>query len=251
MHIGQDHKKQNLLTILWTVLFLFIFQQVASKIGGLVADMFSYEQIDKFGVFAWISIHHIMQMLLALVAILVCKKAVKVDFGFRLGNLRLGLKYVMVFTSIIFLYVLITYFIGYLSGSIQSYDYPLDVKNVVGSLGFQMFLSGTSEEILFRALPITLLISMFGDRQGLRIGRLQISPWVLVAAILFSLAHVSWTVSPFSITANWFQIVYALVLGVCYGITYVKSKSIVYPVLMHSVSNVLMVGLGYLFAVIY
>ena len=37
------------------------------------------------------------------------------------------------------------------------YEYELNIANVFGTLGFQLLLSGTSEEILFRALPITVL----------------------------------------------------------------------------------------------
>ena len=47
-------------------LLLFIFQQFASKIGSLVVDSFNYSTIDEYDVFARISVHHIVQMLIGI-----------------------------------------------------------------------------------------------------------------------------------------------------------------------------------------
>lgn len=54
-------------------------------------------------------------------------------------------------------------------------------------------------------------------------------------------------IDPFVFNVDYFQIFYAFVLGSIQGIVYQRSKSILYPMLMHSFSNVLMVGMGYLF----
>lgn len=103
----------------------------------------------------------------------------------------------------------------YTSGQPLTYDFTLDQRNVLGTLGFQLLLSGTSEEILYRALPITVLV-----------------------------------LSPFAADANISQLFYAFAIGSVQGMAYQESRSVLYPVLMHSVSNVLMVGVGYLFAVL-
>ena len=95
---------------------------------------------------------------------------------------RKGIAYTSIFAIIILIYVLVSYIIGYRLNTIQPYEYNLNLKNVIGTLGFQLFLSGTSEEILFRA--------------------------------------------------------------------FIKSKSIIYPVIMHGLSNFFMVGIGYIFAIV-
>jgi membrane protease YdiL (CAAX protease family) len=46
------------------------------------------------------------------------------------------------------------------------------------------------------------------------------------------------------------QLIYAFAIGTVQGMAYQESRSVLYPILMHSVSNVLMVGTGYLFAVL-
>ncbi len=64
--------------------------------------------------------------------------------------------------------------------------------------------------------------------------------------MLFAFAHMKWSLFPVRFEIDTFQIIYAFVLGTIQGIVYQKSKSILYPLLMHSFSNVLMVGGGYL-----
>ena len=51
------------------ILFIFVFQQFASGAGRLVASLCTYDRIDPYDIFAWISIHHIVQMIIALMAI--------------------------------------------------------------------------------------------------------------------------------------------------------------------------------------
>jgi membrane protease YdiL (CAAX protease family) len=69
----------------------------------------------------------------------------------------------------------------------------------------------------------------------------------IIAAFLFSIAHIKWSLFPFTIEADYFQLFYAFAQGIIAGKAYQDSQSIIYPMLMHSFSNVLMVGAGYLF----
>ena len=244
----EGHKINKLLYGGSLVIISFIIQLFASKTGGAIASLFSYERIDYYNIFAWISVHHIIQMIIALIIIAMMIKRFKYDFSFKLGNKKMGFKYVKVFTVVFTVYTLISYILGYTFNSIPTYKFPLNANNIIGTLGFQLFLSGPSEEILFRALPITMLASVFKRIINLK---WNISLEVIIAAVLFSIAHIQWSLSPFNIEMDYFQLIYAFVLGVAYGTVYQKSDSIVYPILMHSISNVLMVGIGYIFAVVY
>lgn len=197
--------------------------------------------------FAFISVHHIVQVLIALFIIIVCKKLYKISFGFKLGKVKEGLNYVGMFTIIMLVYILVSYVIFYNFGIIKSLNFSLNARNVLGTLGFQLLLSGPSEEILFRALPISILLLVFNKSIILKWG---ISVETIIAAVLFSIAHIKWSLSPFAINLDYYQLAYAFILGVVYGKVYQKSDSIFYPMLMHSISNVLYVGIGYLFATI-
>ena len=86
-----------------TVLALFIVQVLSGKAGGFVADVISYKEFDPYDAYAWISVHHIIEMLIALAIIAVLGKLLKIDFGFELGDTRKGTKiwqYTAVFTVV-------------------------------------------------------------------------------------------------------------------------------------------------------
>jgi len=231
------------------IVLLLIFQQFASKVGHLIASCFDYKSIDEYGIFAYISVHHIVQMLVALLAIIILNKKYKVNFGFTTGKKKLGMKYLLAFTVAILIFTIVSYVIVYFSNQIRQYDYPLNAKNVLGTLGFQLLLSGTSEEILFRALPIGVLTFWIGNKER-KFTKFNFSYEVIVAAILFSIAHVRWTINPFSISMDYLQLIYCFVLGIVYGKVYQECSSVIYPMIMHSISNVFMVGLGYVLSII-
>lgn len=224
---------------------LLLFQRFASILARMIADLFAYDYIDSSNVFMHISVHHIVQMLIALLAIYFISKKYDIRFNLKFRLSKIGMIYTWIFIVIICLYVLTTYFIGYKTGAIQPYEYPLNAINICGTLGFQLLLSGPSEEILFRALPITIFLSMFKNKTN----KWQDSVIIMISCILFSLAHISWDYS--ALNFDWFQLIYAFILGAAYAITFIKSKSIIYPMIMHSMSNFLMVGIGYIFMIFY
>ena len=68
--------------------------------------------------------------------------------------------------------------------------------------------------------------------------------WLLWAlTFLWINVHLRWTVYPFSVSMNYFQLIYAFILGIIYGNAY----QVIYPMIMHSITNVIMIGLGFLF----
>lgn len=237
----KKHKRSIVVFIV--VIFIFAIQSIASKLGGVIAGLFDYHSIDKDNAFLWITIHHLVQMIIALLLIAVIHKKSGIKFFLRPKISKTGIKYTIIFSIAILGYVLISYTIGYKMNTIQAYPYKLNVYNILGTLGFQLLLSGTSEEILFRAFPIAVLGYVF-HKYEYKSCALEI----IFSALLFAIAHISWSISPFTISFSWFQLIYAFVLGLIYGITYVKSKSIIYPMIMHGLSNFLMVGVGYIFA---
>lgn len=218
---------------------LFILQAIAAKIGSLVANLFNYTVLDPDNLFMFLCVHHIVQAIIGLIVIVIIYRVKGISFNLKPKVSKDGIKFTALFIAAITVYVSITYFVGYKSGTIAPYDYELNERNCLGYLGFQLLLSGPSEEILFRALPITVL-SLFDTKSK--------NKWVaiIISAVLFGIAHIGWSINPFTLSVSWFQVVYAFILGVAYGITYIKSKSIIYPMVMHSMSNVIMVGTGYI-----
>ena len=237
-----NSKIKRIFKISSIIILLFIIQTFASKIGGYIAKLFDYTIIDSDNTFMNISVHHIVQMLIALLVIFIIHKTRKLNFNLKPKFSKTGILYTAIFSFVILIYVLISYIIGYSNSAIAPYGYDLNAVNILGTLGFQLLLSGTSEEILFRALPITVIGNLTNSKSKNVLG-------ILVASVLFSIAHIQWSVVPFTISFDLFQLVYAFILGIAYGVTYIKSKSIIYPMIMHGMSNFLMVGIGYIFVI--
>jgi membrane protease YdiL (CAAX protease family) len=237
-----DQKKTLLYGIM--ILLLLVFQEVLGKVGRIVADLLPHERLDPYKAFAWVSVHHITEMLIALAVIIVLSKLLKVDFGFGLGDRKKGIKYVVVYSAIFAGVTLVSHILMLLYNMLPVYDFPLNTRDILGTLGFQLFLSGPAEEILYRALPITMLVHVLGKSVKVKWG---VTLETIIASFLFAIAHMKWSLFPFTIEANYFQVFYAFVLGTIQGKAYQDSRSIVYPMFMHSISNVLMVGTGYLF----
>ncbi|MGM0688791.1 MAG: CPBP family intramembrane glutamic endopeptidase [Bacillota bacterium] len=161
------------------------------------------------------------------------------DFGFGWGDIEVGKKHVLKFALIFGAGSLVSHIIAIFASSFQPFQYPLTATNIFGQLGFQLFLSGPSEELIFRAFAITMLaLAVKG-----RIFKGKISYANMIAAIIFGLAHVGFSFAPFAVNFSLFQVILSISLGIFYGDCYEKSGSMYYPMMMHSISNVIMVGL--------
>lgn len=103
-----------------------------------------------------------------------------------MGDKKTGVKYVKMFTTAMLVYMAVTSAIAYLSDQIIQYDYPLTLANILGAIGFQLFLTGPSEEILFRALLISVITRVIPSTKGTRAKRLHISWATIISAVFFS-----------------------------------------------------------------
>ncbi|MBN1536865.1 MAG: CPBP family intramembrane metalloprotease [Anaerolineales bacterium] len=225
---------------------LLFLQIILGKAGHFFTNMVPYQQIDPYDIFARISIHHAIELIIALVIILALSKLLKLDFYFQFGDVRKGVKYSVLFIAVSIVISIALHIIMFIKNQLSNYAFPLDVRNIIGTLGFQLFFSGPAEEVVFRTLPITLLVYAFGKSILIKS---NVTLEVVLASILFSFAHTNWSLKPFVFEVDYFQLFYSFVLGTIQGIVYQRSKSILYPMLMHSSSNVFMVGIGYMFKV--
>ncbi len=215
------------------MLSLLFFPLVAGEIAG----MFRYP-FDPAGAFAWISVHHIVQALFFIVFMVVISTLIPVDWRLKVGDFRRGVRYVNRFTRYFLLYTALGFIYVVASGTFRPFAYPLTATNILGQLGFQLLLSGPSEELLFRSFGIGLVIYFFPQR--IFKGRLSIAN--LLLAVVFALAHVSIWTNPFSITYDPIQLIYAFVLGLIYGDCFEKTGSVWAPMALHSISNFIAVA---------
>lgn len=69
-------------------------------------------------------------------------------------------------------------------------------------------------------------------------GSFSVSAPGLIAAILFSYAHIGYSIYPFHIySINPMQLIVAFALGIFYAITFEKTGSLLCPILCHSASD--------------
>jgi len=226
------------------ILLLLVFQRGLGKAGSGVAGLFSYGELDPDNAFARNIVHHFTIMLLALIAIFIFGRLLKADFGLSLGDRKKGTKFAAIYTVVMAGIALAVNAFLKFNNALPAYTYPLNTRNIIGTLCFQFFLTGPAEELLYRALPITILTRILGKNVKTVWG---ITLETIIAALLFAIAHANWSLLPFSFEADYSQLLYAFAQGIISGKVYQDSRSVVYPMFMHSISNVLMVQTGYLF----
>ena len=64
----------------------------------------------------------------------------------------------------------------------------------------------------------------------------------VIAAVIFGLAHVRFSFAPFEVSYSIMQVLFSIGMGLLYGDCYEKSGSVFYPMMMHSIGNVLSVS---------
>jgi membrane protease YdiL (CAAX protease family) len=234
----------TILTYVALTLLLFLIQRALGEASRGVANLFSYERFDPDHAYLGNMVHHTAMMLLTLTAVLFLKKVDKLEFGLGLGDKKAGFRYVALYTAVFAGITLVVHVLMRISNSLPVYAFPLNRRNIIGTLVFQLFFTGPAEELLFRALPITIIVAVLGRSVDSGLG---ISLETIIAALLFALAHAKWSLFPLIVEADLFPLLYAFGQGIISGKVYQETHSIVYPMAMHSISNILMVQTGYLF----
>lgn len=228
------HLKKGLWMVLLTVVLLG-----APMLARVITNLFDFSALDPDRAFLWITVRHILQALIVFVLVIVLSKTIKLDFNLGLGDRKVGFRYLKRFILFFSIYVVVVLLVTFSLGQFQAFQFPITAKNILGYLGFQLFLSGPSEEFIFRAFSMTVFAYFVSQK---RVDK-RLSFANLFSMVIFGLAHVAISFSPFGLSYALPQVFLAMGLGYFYGDCYEKSKSVLYPMMMHSFSNILMVGL--------
>ncbi|MCC5910019.1 MAG: CPBP family intramembrane metalloprotease [Clostridiaceae bacterium] len=224
-------------SIIW-VLFLTILLLGIPRLATIIVSSLDFQLIDPDGAYAWLSVRHIVISLLVIILMGGINRIKLMDYGIGWGDKETGKKYTLLFFKYFCVYTTGAFITVIATNSFQQFEYPLTATNITGHLGFQLLLSGPAEELLFRGFAITMLAVVIRGR--IFNGKISIAN--LIAAVIFGLAHIVFLFNPFEIRYSLFQVVYAIVLGLFYGDCYEKTNSVFYPMIMHSFTNVVMVG---------
>ncbi len=231
-------------------MFLMVTRAISDVSFGLAGKIYpAWRWIDPDGAFLSITLHHVFQAAIAFAAILALVKVLRLslaDFGFNTKQWRYAVRRVLQFGGAWFVLQGSIATAMMLSGTTPApFPFPLSAANFGGHLLFQVLLSGTSEEILYRSLVITSMLAL-----GRRLGygeRTNVILAVTVVTVCFMFGHVNFQLSPFRITYfNWLQQVTVVIFGLFYAFLFVRTRSLVGPILAHNLLNGVVVTIGLL-----
>lgn len=227
---------------LYTATIVILVILLATKAGSFVADILSpsFSFVDPDNVFIWGILHHIVQALIPVIIVFVWNKNLFNNWGFIVGNKPLGIRFVGYFTLVwMFIYLGINTY-NYVSDSFPEVYYDVsNSRNLLGELFFRAFIVGPSEEILFRAFAISVLLKG-GFTKTIEILGFETTYAGIVAAAIFALAHIGFNIYPFEVYyLDSVQLITSLGFGLFYAIVFHTTKSILYPILIHSISDVI------------
>lgn len=187
----------------------------------------------------WGIVHHIVQALIPMLLVLFWNRELFQDWGFQWGNRGAGFQWVLGFSVFwLLVYAGITVYNAN-SGSIPNAYYDVtNARNLWGELFFRGLVVGSSEEILFRSFPIAILLRAGFTRPN-RIFGYDLSSAGFFSAICFALAHIGFNIYPFEVYQfSPVQLITSLGFGLLYAIVLQHTRSIYYPMLIHSISDV-------------
>lgn len=233
------------LAILITLLAILIIPRVAGQLATLSTGWFG--GMDPDGVYIWISLHHVWQLILTIGLMLIFSRNLR-GWGFNLDNRSSSLRHLKLFAICWTGYLVIQNVVFHFVAPPIWIDFPLTLENVSGYLGFQLLLSGTCEEPLFRGFVMVTLYPAFAGSINLR--KFEIPHAGLIAAVFFMFAHIRFSIWPFEIIQmlpN--QLILSFFLGIYYAVVFHQTRSLLTPILTHNYLNFLLVGLNMLLAV--
>ncbi len=231
-------------------MFLVITRVISDVSFALAGRVYpSWRWIDPDGAFLYITLHHVFQAAIAFAGILALVKVLRislVEFGFNTNQWRYAVKRVLQFCGAWFILQGGIATAMMLSGTTPApFPFPLSAANFGGHFLFQVLLSGASEEILYRSLVITTVLAL-GRRLGY--GEKTSVIWaVIVVTVCFMFGHVGFQLNPFRITYfNWLQQATVVIFGLFYAFLFVRTRSLVGPILAHNLLNGVVVTISLL-----
>lgn len=234
------------LAILITLLAILIIPRVSGQLATLFVGWVG--SIDPDELYLWLSLHHVWQLALTIALMLAFDRRLGF-WGFNLDNLGISLRHLKLFVLYSTGYLVIQNVVFYLVAPPIWIDFPLTAENVAGYLGFQVLLSGTCEEPLFRGFVMMMLYPAVAG--VLNVKKLEIPHAGLIAAVFFTFAHIQFSLWPFEIVRMYPpQLVMSFVLGIYYAVVFHQTRSLLTPILTHNYVNLLLVGLNMLLVVL-
>lgn len=218
---------KKLIIILLSLAFTLVYPEIGCRLANYCCELFSI---------GWMYVHHIVQMILALLTIyliILIKKETFTSFGFTFKNWKWSTFVALKFAAGWILVVLI---MNLVFTNPNTISYEINFKNVLADLFFDFVVTGFSEEIFFRGLIYSVIMLYIPG--NLKIGKLSVSYGIIISTLLFSLAHIGVNYHTLSIESiNYMQLIFTFGLGMFYAVMREKSGSLFGPIIAHGISD--------------
>ncbi|GAP11673.1 CAAX protease self-immunity [Bellilinea caldifistulae] len=246
--LQKNHQRSVAILVLLGIGFL-VLTRLISEISFVLARPIyqSLKFLDPDGSFLYISIHHIFQGILALLAIWLVSRIWRIpfaDFGFNTRQWQNALRWVFQFCLFWFiLQISIGLWLVFSGSALSNFPFPLNARNFGGYFAFQILLSGTGEEPLFRSLVMMPLL-FYGRKIGLSNQRNAVIA-AGIATLIFMFAHINFALNPLGVTYfNPLQQLTCLTFGIFYAFLFLRTKSVLGPILAHNLLNAVIITSG-------
>lgn len=173
------------------------------------------------------------------------------EMGFNLRNVKLTLRILRWFIPIWLLLDILFYVIGV--NCIAGFDtyvlhyFVKDKMAMQKDLIIGCLLAGLGEEPLFRGFIVTSLVTAI--TRYVDIGKVKIPLVAIVSGVLFALAHIEYQIMPFRIiNIDGIQLSITFILGTLWSVMFIKTKSLLGPIIAHMCANVIQITSGYFIA---
>lgn len=191
------------------------------------------------GQWLYMTIHHMGQAALALIAIALLGRFRIREWGLNFDNRRESRRLVVKFSVWFGLFMVVSLILQIATGARPIYGRPLTPDHIVGGLFFMWIVSGVSEEILFRGLFQTWFSRFW--KGAITLVGVEVPTAGIVAAILFALVHINFSFDTLEITHfSPMQVALAFSLGIFYAVAYFRTGSLLAPAFAHNIANGLM-----------
>lgn len=175
--------------------------------------------------------HHIAQMAIALVLILILMRGRLHGAGLNLANLSESLRLLTTgFFPVFFLCLIAGHVLTPIVQNVPPERFVGGIRTTdfVGMLAFSWVIVGLSEEIVFRGFFQTALSKFW---QGtVLIAGIRVPLAGLWSTVIFVIAHISFS----TMSADPRQLILAFVLGIYYAVAYYRTGSLLAPIVAHN-----------------
>ncbi len=224
-------KSKRKINVLLASLAILCFQGLYYQLTVVLLQK-SVEVLPGLTNDVYLMIHHTYEFLFVFLLTLLISKYSHIDFGYHIQDWKKGLGWCGVAVA----YMVVLRVI------LNIFDGSWDVNFQPDTFVFQLLFSGFGEEILFRSLPLAILPLVWGGEMSIGIGaKYRVHMDVLISALFFSLAHISFQFGVSGFSYDWLQLISTFFLGIFIGMVYKKTNSVWTCMIIHGVVNVIAV----------